>query len=153
MGDRTGLSGDCLNSADQEISNLKVMHVLFWLVQITCLEKTETAVRLIVILRWCGFSTSDSILGILPLSLSLFFFFLIYLAAPCLSCGMWDPAPRAETEPRPPALGAWSPILWTTREVPCLFNTLKFGFYESAVIFSTCLSHLISINHGYYVQF
>ena len=34
------------------------------------------------------------------------------------SCSMWDPVPWPETEPRPPASGAQSLSLWTTREVP-----------------------------------
>ena len=32
----------------------------------------------------------------------------IYLAALGLSCSTWDLVPQPETEPRPPALGAWS---------------------------------------------
>ena len=34
-----------------------------------------------------------------------------------LSCGMWDLVPWPESQPRPPALGAWSLSHWTTREV------------------------------------
>ena len=34
-------------------------------------------------------------------------FFNVYLAAPGLSCGMWDLVPRLEIEPGPPALGGW----------------------------------------------
>ena len=45
-------------------------------------------------------------------------FFTIYLAAPCLSCGMWDLVPRPGIEPGSPPLGAQSLSHWTTREVP-----------------------------------
>ena len=45
-------------------------------------------------------------------------FIFIYLAAPGLSCSMWDLVPWPENEPRPPALGAWSLSHWTTSEVP-----------------------------------
>ena len=40
-----------------------------------------------------------------------------------LSCGMWDLVPRLGTEPRPPALEAWSLTHWTTTKVrrKCLF--------------------------------
>ena len=39
-----------------------------------------------------------------------------------LSCGMWDLVPWPRIEPRPLALGAWSPSHCTTREVPpCFF--------------------------------
>ena len=31
---------------------------------------------------------------------------------------MWDLAPQAGIEPRPPVLGAWSLSHWTTKEVP-----------------------------------
>ena len=48
------------------------------------------------------------------------FFFLfkvfIYLASPGLSCGNWDLPSWPWKEPVPPALGAWSLSLWTTRE-------------------------------------
>ena len=37
-----------------------------------------------------------------------------------LSCGMWDLVPSPGIEPRPPALGPWSLIHWTVREVPSL---------------------------------
>ena len=50
------------------------------------------------------------------------FFFLFkknnYLAAPGVSCGIWDPVPWPGMEPRPPALGVWSLNHWTTRAVP-----------------------------------
>ena len=35
-----------------------------------------------------------------------------------LSCSMRDLVPQPGIKPRPPALGAWSPNHWTTREVP-----------------------------------
>ena len=41
----------------------------------------------------------------------------IYLAAPGLSCGMWDLVPWPGIKPGSPALGAWSLNHWTTREV------------------------------------
>lgn len=37
-----------------------------------------------------------------------------------LSCGVWDLVLRPEIAPRPPALGAQSPSLWTSREVSIL---------------------------------
>ena len=61
-----------------------------------------------------------------------FFIFIIYLAAPglscitwdlllmhvkTLSCSMWDLVPWTGIEPRSPALEAWSLSHWTTREV------------------------------------
>ena len=45
-------------------------------------------------------------------------YLFIYLAAPGLSCGMWDLVPWRGIEPGPPALGAGSLSHWTTREVP-----------------------------------
>ena len=48
----------------------------------------------------------------------LFFFLIIYLAAPGLSCSMWDPVPRPGIEPVPSPLVAQSLSHWTTREVP-----------------------------------
>ena len=50
-----------------------------------------------------------------PIAVAVLF---IYLAAPVLSCGVWNPVPRPGIKPGPPALGAWSPGSWTTREVP-----------------------------------
>ena len=44
-------------------------------------------------------------------------FSFMYLAAPGLSCSMWDLVPWPGTEPGPPALGVWSLSHWTTREV------------------------------------
>ena len=35
-----------------------------------------------------------------------------------LSCSMWDLVPQAGIKPSPSALGVWSLIHWTTREVP-----------------------------------
>ena len=35
-----------------------------------------------------------------------------------LSCSMWGLVPHPGIKPGPPALGAWSPSHWTTREVP-----------------------------------
>ena len=51
---------------------------------------------------------------------TVFFFFLIfiYLAAPCLSCGMWDPASWPGIKPRPPAFRVQSLSHWTIKEVP-----------------------------------
>ena len=52
--------------------------------------------------------------------LSLFkniYFFMYLVCAVCLNCSMLDLLPRPGTELRPPALGAWSPSPWTTREV------------------------------------
>lgn len=34
-----------------------------------------------------------------------------------LGCGMWD-LDSPGIKPRPPGLGAWSLVHWTTREVP-----------------------------------
>ena len=52
--------------------------------------------------------------------LELIFFFLknIYLAAPGLSCSMWDLVPRPGMELEPPALRERSLSQWLTREVP-----------------------------------
>ena len=48
-----------------------------------------------------------------------------------LSCGMWDLVPWPRVDPRPPALGAWSPSHWTTREAPpCFF----WAWYKSGSI-------------------
>ena len=56
------------------------------------------------------------------LNLGFFFFVvvvnIIYLAAPELSCGIWDLVACPGTEPRSPALGVQSLSHWTTREVP-----------------------------------
>ena len=38
-----------------------------------------------------------------------------------LSCSMWDLVPRQQIKPRPLALGAWSLVHWTPREVPCSY--------------------------------
>ena len=46
------------------------------------------------------------------------YFLFIYLAAPGLSCGMWDLVPWPGIEPGLPALGARSLSHWTAREVP-----------------------------------
>ena len=43
--------------------------------------------------------------------------FFIYLAAPVLSCPMWDVVPWPGIEPRSPALGVQSPSHWTTTKV------------------------------------
>ena len=55
----------------------------------------------------------------------LFIYLFTYLAVPGLSVargifsgGMWNLVPWPGIEPRPPALGAWSLSLCTTREVP-----------------------------------
>ena len=47
-------------------------------------------------------------------------YLFIYLAAPGLSCSIWDLVPWAEVKPRPPALKTRSLSNWTTREVPSL---------------------------------
>ena len=41
----------------------------------------------------------------------------IYVAAPGLSCGMWELAPWPGIKPEPPALKVWRLSHWTTREV------------------------------------
>ena len=65
------------------------------------------------------FSKQSLFFFFLNVSLNILFIYLfIYLAAPGLSCGTWDPVPRPGIEPRPPALGERSPSHWTTREVP-----------------------------------
>ena len=46
------------------------------------------------------------------------FYLFIYLAAPGLSCSMWDLVPWPGMEPKLPALGAQSLSHWTIREVP-----------------------------------
>ena len=46
-----------------------------------------------------------------------------YLAAPSVSCSMWDLVPRPGMEPRSLALGVWSLGHWTTRKVlQCLLR-------------------------------
>ena len=45
-------------------------------------------------------------------------FFIIYLAVPGLSCGMWDLVAPPGIEPGSPALEVWRLSPWTTREVP-----------------------------------
>ena len=72
------------------------------------------------------------------------FYLFIYLAAPGLSCCMWDLVPWPGNEPRPPAFGAWSlshqgsfPFLidnscfpiWTLR------NSKRIESNESAIFF------------------
>ena len=47
---------------------------------------------------------------------ALLLFWFNYLAAPGLTCSLWDLASQPGIKHQPPALGAWSP--WTTREVP-----------------------------------
>ena len=44
------------------------------------------------------------------------------MACRIFSCSLWYLVPWPGTEPRPPALGAWSLSHWTTREVPILFS-------------------------------
>ena len=51
---------------------------------------------------------------------------------PGLSCGTWDLVPSPGIEPRPPALGAWSPSHWITREVPQHVNTHKSLWTQSS---------------------
>ena len=43
---------------------------------------------------------------------------LSIMARELLSCSMWDLVPWSGIEPGHPALGAWWPSHWTTREVP-----------------------------------
>ena len=50
-----------------------------------------------------------------------FHLFPFNLAAPGLSCGMWDLVPWPGTELGLPALVAWGLSHWTTREVPSPF--------------------------------
>ena len=54
-----------------------------------------------------------------------------------LSCSMWDLVPQPGIEPGPPALGAQSLTLWTTREVPWL----HFKFMISKLIWKSVLIH------------
>ena len=82
----------------------------------------------------------------------LFFFliFIVYLAAPGLSCSMWDLVPWPGIEPGTPALGAQSLNHWASREVPdwCSFKwkwwtvlkiPVKFLCLLLSVIRMTCL--------------
>ena len=46
------------------------------------------------------------------------------------SCDLWDLVPWPEIEPRPSALGTWSPSHWTTREIPHIG------------LFCSCLEHV-----------
>ena len=55
-------------------------------------------------------------------------FIFLYLAAPDLSCSMWDLVPWAGFEPGSTALGVWSLSHWTTWEVP---EGLYFKFCKS----------------------
>ena len=52
------------------------------------------------------------------ITLLFFKYLLIYLAAPGLSCSMWDLVPWPGIKPGPPALGAESLNHRTSREVP-----------------------------------
>ena len=51
-----------------------------------------------------------------PSKKSYLFIYLFVLAAPGLSCGVWDLVPRPGIEPGPPAWGTWSLTHWTTRK-------------------------------------
>ena len=59
-----------------------------------------------------------------------FFFKIIYLAAPFLSCGIWNLVAWPGIKPGSPAWGVQSLSHWTTREVPSL------GFYQGCLIIS-----------------
>ena len=50
------------------------------------------------------------------------------------SCGMRDLVPRPRMELRPPALGAWSLIHWTTREVPACFEFQFETFIQQTIV-------------------
>ena len=53
-----------------------------------------------------------------------------------LSCPMWDLVPWPGIEPRPLALGAWSPSHWTTREDPSYFEIVLLGCASYAITFT-----------------
>ena len=64
-------------------------------------------------------------------------YLLIYLAAPGLSCSMWDLVPWPGIEPGPPALGAERVNHRTSREVPAEI------FFKPKVLFCTYSVHCI----------
>ena len=75
----------------------------------------------------------------------------VYLAAPGLSCGMWnhscsmwDLVPWSGIDPRPPALGVWSLSNRTTREVPPVSSYLRSSPWVicSSIQLSKYLLHL-----------
>ena len=66
------------------------------------------------------------------------------MAAPGLSCGMWDQVPWTGIELQPPALGAQSLSHWTTREVP---ENIFYISHLFTSIFYSCYTQ-ISISLG-----
>ena len=72
-----------------------------------------------------AFYVADVMVNVLSCFINIYFYFIMYWAAPGLSEDMWDLIPWPGIEPGSPALGARSPSHWTTREVPgrhCMFN-------------------------------
>ena len=78
----------------------------------------------------------------------------IYLSALGLSCGMWDLVPWPGIEPGPPALGAWSLSLWTTREVPTLklFSGQSQLPYHFTCKYCSNLPILVFIKYCYFLE-
>ena len=80
---------------------------------------------------WIIWGLSQLCVNICFLASKLFNIF-IYVAVPCLSCGMWDLVPWPGNEPGPPASGVQSLSHWTTMEV---LQNRKFSPLFSAFLF------------------
>ena len=68
---------------------------------------------------------------------------VLVVACRIFSCDIQDLAPQAGIEPRPPALGAQSPNLWTTREVPVLPFNLSILKLAKKPVFSLMVSFFL----------
>ena len=65
--------------------------------------------------------------------------FIIYLAPPGLSCGMWDLVPWPGIELRPPAEGDQCLSHWTTRDIPKINLKKKTDYSSTHPPYSQCL--------------
>ena len=56
-----------------------------------------------------------------------------------LSCGMWDLVPQPGIKPRPPALGAWTLVHWTTGEVLKILHVTNKREHTLPSVLSNCI--------------
>ena len=137
-----GLLGLSLPSSSEE--ELVLLSDLVSLLHRKCSSHFATFVlwfRELYFSRWGSLFSQYFLFLFYFLQLKKIYLLFTYLAAPGLSCGMWDLlvvacefllwtlicglwdlVPWSGIEPGPPALGAWSLSHWPTREVPILYN-------------------------------
>ena len=145
----TSDSADCFAQNHQE-----AFYVLLMCIWFTILCQFQVSIVIRYFCRLCSAIGYYKTPGMIPCAclgfilVAFFFFNIYYLAAPGLSCSMWDLVPWPGVASRPPALGAWSLSHWTTREVPFVAFYCRIRYSQWSAAFKSRMGFFFSNNVG-----